>query len=75
MSCGGVVVRPGDIILADENGVVVLDRDEGAAIAEAALVRQAASAERMRAVSEGALLGELSGATALVTRSLGRGAK
>ena len=75
VSCGGVVVRPGDIILADENGVVVLDRDEGAAVAEAALVRQAASVERMRAVNEGALLGDLSGATALVTRSLERGAK
>jgi regulator of RNase E activity RraA len=75
VSCGGVVVRPGDIILADENGVVVLDRNEAAAIAEAALARQAASAERMRAVKEGALLGDLSGATALVTRSLERGAK
>src|SRR5215813_2607150 len=72
VACGGVVVRPGDIVLADENGVVVLDRNEGAAIAEAALVRQAAAAERMRAVKEGALLGELSGATALVTRSLER---
>ena len=70
VSCGGVVVRPGDIVLADENGVVVLDREEAAAIAEAALARQVASAERMRAVNEGALLGDLSGATALVLRSL-----
>jgi len=72
VSCGGVVVRPGDIVLADENGVVVLDPAEGAAIAEAALARQAASVERMRAVNAGALLGDLSGATALVTRSLER---
>ena len=75
VSCGGVVVRPGDIILADENGVLVLDRNEAAGIAEAALARQAASAERMRAVKEGARLGDLSGATALVTRSLERDAK
>jgi regulator of RNase E activity RraA len=68
--CGGVVVRPGDVILADESGVVVLDPEEALAVAETALARQAASAERMRAVNGGARLGELSGATALVQRSL-----
>ena len=74
VTCGGVVVRPGDIILADESGVVVLDAGDALAVAEAALARQAASAERMRAVDGGARLGDLSGATALVTRSLeGRG--
>ena len=71
VTCGGTVVRPGDIILADESGVVVLDPDEAPAVAEAALARQAASAERMRAVDGGARLGDLSGATDLVTRSLG----
>ncbi len=75
VSCGGVVVRPGDIILADENGVVVLDPQEAGAIAEAALARQAASDERMRAVNDGARLGDLSGATALVARSLERSGK
>ena len=72
--CGGVVVHPGDVILADESGVVVLDRDEAPQLIEAALARQAASAERMRAVNGGARLGDLSGATELVRRSLeGRG--
>ena len=73
--CGGVTVRPGDIILADESGVVVLDPDEAPAVAEAALARQAASAERMRAVDGGARLGDLSGATDLVMRSVGRHGK
>ena len=72
--CGGVVVHPGDVILADESGVVVLDRDQAPQLVEAALARQAASAERMRAVDGGARLGDLSGATELVRRSLeGRG--
>src|SRR4029077_18503788 len=72
--CGGVVVHPGDVVLADESGVVVLNRDEAPAVAEAALARQAASAERMRAVDGGARLGDLSGATDMVKRSLeGRG--
>ncbi|UWR30669.1 RraA family protein [Sulfitobacter sp. W002] len=30
VGCGGVSVRPGDIILADENGVVVLDKKQAA---------------------------------------------
>ena len=68
--CGGVAVRPGDVVLADESGVVVLDRNEAPALAEAALARQAASAERMRKVDAGARLGDLSGATDLVMRSL-----
>ena len=68
--CGGIVVRPGDVILADESGVAVLERDEVDALVEAALARQAASAERMRAVDGGARLGDLSGASALVMRGL-----
>ena len=72
VTCGGVAVRPGDIILADESGVVVLDREEAPALAEAALARQGTSAGRVRAVNAGARLGDLSGATALVTRSLQR---
>ncbi|UWR38137.1 RraA family protein [Sulfitobacter sp. W074] len=30
VGCGGVSVRPGDMILADENGVVVLDKKQAA---------------------------------------------
>jgi regulator of RNase E activity RraA len=30
IACGGVVVRPGDVIVADGNGVIVVPR-EGAA--------------------------------------------
>lgn len=35
IACGGVVVRPGDIILADEDGIVVVPPEEAAAIADA----------------------------------------
>lgn len=39
--CGGVTVRPGDLVLADENGVVVLDPATAAATARRALAIQA----------------------------------
>jgi 4-hydroxy-4-methyl-2-oxoglutarate aldolase len=42
VACGGTVVRPGDIVVADEDGIVVVPPEEAAEIAEAtrALMRQ-----------------------------------
>jgi 4-hydroxy-4-methyl-2-oxoglutarate aldolase len=40
--CGGVSVRPGDLVLADENGVAVLDPAGALAVARHALALQAA---------------------------------
>ncbi|HUG15435.1 MAG TPA: hypothetical protein VMM78_10490 [Thermomicrobiales bacterium] len=34
ISCGGVIVNPGDIIVGDEDGVVVVRKDEAAAVLE-----------------------------------------
>ena len=70
ISCGSVVVRPGDVVLADESGVVILDPQEADAIATAALARQSVSAERRKLLDAGARLGDLSGATALVIGSV-----
>ncbi len=35
ISCGGVPVQPGDVILGDEDGVVVVPRDDAIAVLEA----------------------------------------
>lgn len=63
VACGGAVVCPGDIILADENGVLVVPPDEVEEVSQMALEKQARgdnNGERMRA---GERLGDLSGAS------------
>lgn len=71
VSCGGVAVTPGDVVLADASGVLVLRRDEALAIAEKALAIQQRSVEREAAIALGAKLGDLSGASAKVLAALG----
>ncbi len=70
VSCGGVIVRPGDAILADESGVLVLQPEEVEAIADEALARQARGLARQAEVKAGKKLGDLSGATAMVLAAL-----
>ncbi|KAB2654716.1 RraA family protein [Brucella tritici] len=63
VSCGGVVVNPGDAILADESGVLVLPRDEVNAVASRALEIQDKGKVREASVKTGLKLGDVSGAT------------
>lgn len=63
VSCGGVVVNPGDVILADESGVLVLPRDEVNAVASRALDIQDKGKVREASVKTGLKLGDVSGAT------------
>ncbi|MFD2238259.1 RraA family protein [Aureimonas populi] len=71
VSCGNTVVMPGDAVLADESGVVVLSPDEVAAEARAAIARQTAGKGREDQVRRGeAKLGDLTGASAKVLAKL-----
>jgi regulator of RNase E activity RraA len=74
VSCGGVVVMPGDAILADESGVLVLPPGEAEAVAEAAIARQARGEATQDRVKAGAKLGDISGATAKVLDAMKGGA-
>jgi 4-hydroxy-4-methyl-2-oxoglutarate aldolase len=66
VSCGGVAVSPGDLVLADESGVLVLPRDEAESIAQRAIAL-AADIERGECrLDAGELLGKVYGASALV---------
>jgi regulator of RNase E activity RraA len=70
VACGGVSVRPGDAVLADESGVLVLPPEEAEAVADAALARQGREQELWAKLRAGQKLGELSGASAMVRAAL-----
>ncbi len=66
ISCGGVVVNPGDVVIADFSGVLVMPPDEAEAEADWALSKQAAEPDGHKLLLTGSKLGDLSGATDLV---------
>jgi 4-hydroxy-4-methyl-2-oxoglutarate aldolase len=59
--CGGVAVRPGDLVLADDDGVVVVARERAAAVLEAARERERREAELLRRLEAGELTLDLLG--------------
>jgi 4-hydroxy-4-methyl-2-oxoglutarate aldolase len=73
VSCGGVTVRPGDVILADESGVLVLGPAEADKIADDALAMQERGLHTQDRVKAGEKLGDISGATKLVLAALAPG--
>ncbi len=72
VSCGGVVVRPGDLVVADDSGVLVLSPEEAATVVAAARARQAREPDLHRRIRDGEKLGDISGATATVEQALAR---
>lgn len=58
VSCGGVVVHPGDIILGDSNGVVVMPRGEEAGLAVALEALLAKEEELVEGIKRGVFLAE-----------------
>jgi 4-hydroxy-4-methyl-2-oxoglutarate aldolase len=74
-SCGGVAVRPGDAILADESGVVVLRPWEIEDVVAEATRRLAAEPERMQQLRAGKRLHDLTGAGDKVRAALAPSSK
>ncbi len=61
---------PGDAVLCDESGVVILPPGEAEAEARRAIQRQEAGLGNQRRVQGGAKLGDLSGASAKALQGL-----
>jgi 4-hydroxy-4-methyl-2-oxoglutarate aldolase len=53
--CAGQLVTPGDVIVADDDGVVVVPRDDGEALARTAAAREASELEKRRLLQSGEL--------------------
>lgn len=70
VSCGNVPVVPGDLVLLDACGVLVLPPDEAPAILEEGQARQARANRNRSRIEAGEKLGDLSGATAKVHEEL-----
>lgn len=72
VSCGGVTVMPGDAILADENGVLVIKPHEIAEAANRAIGMQQAEKKALARVAAGERLPDINGTNARIEEILAR---
>lgn len=70
---GGILIRPGDVVLADESGVVCIPRETALAVGRAATHKEQSGIDRRADMKAGKTLGELSGADALIADCLKNG--
>lgn len=70
VSCGGVIVNPGDAVLADESGVLVLDPGDVERVANRALELQALEPKNVARILAGEKMGDVTGATKLIEAAM-----
>ncbi len=66
VQCGSVAVEPGDLIVADRNGIVVLKPNEAEEVAAKALAMQEAEKSFAQELRDGKSLSSLSGANKMI---------
>jgi regulator of RNase E activity RraA len=67
---GGVTVNPGDLVVADSDGILIMTPDLAAKVVDQAEARQKRGAWAQEKLSEGAKISELSGSAAKVRANL-----
>ncbi len=72
VSCGGVAVMPGDAVLADENGVLVLPAGDIAADAQRAIDMQTEEKETLRRLLAGEKMPDFNGTNARIQEIVGQ---
>ena len=72
ISCGGVSVRPGDVVVADECGVVVMEPADAEAAADRAIAMQDAEVKTRARLDAGEKLPDISGATRILEEALAK---
>ena len=72
VSCGGVAVNPGDVIIADECGIVVMARADAEAAADRAIGMQDAEVASRKRLDAGEKLPDISGATKVLQDAIAK---
>ncbi len=68
IQCGGVVVKPGDLIVADSNGILVLAPEIAKRLGERALSMQEKEKELIARLKAGEYLPQITGADSLILK-------
>jgi regulator of RNase E activity RraA len=72
VSVGGQTIEPGDAILCDESGVLVVKPEVARAVAERAIGMQEAELLMIERLRKGERIADISGATAMIEAKLAR---
>ncbi len=72
VSCGGVAVRPGDAILADESGILVLRPGDVVAVARTAIAMQEEEVADLARLRAGEKAPDITGVTALIEAAMAK---
>jgi 4-hydroxy-4-methyl-2-oxoglutarate aldolase len=72
VSCGGVAVHPGDVIIADECGIVVMERGQAEAAADRAIGMQEAEVASRKRLDAGEKLPDISGAAKVLQDAMAK---
>lgn len=72
VQCGGVVVRPGDAVIADENGIVILPVDQALALAHRAIEFQENEKHTLARLAQGEKFPDVVGSRPLIDAAIDR---